>query len=163
MNKGHPDKKRDYAGNHELVFGEEPIRPLISTDDSDEDDDERETGAPPADQQSGIVLRTRMRIWRDISVYSPGDEPGERGGHCPAGSWLPAAEMQCNGDAIAVHLLILRTPSLPCLKNARLVGIHLKLCKLCIMGSDCIDAKETVVFRANDKWKSLSCGGWVGA
>lgn len=98
MNKGHPDKKRDYAGNHELVLGKESICPFISTDDSDEDDDERETGAPPANQQSGIVLCTRMRIWWDISVYSPGDELGERGGHCPAGSWLPEPEMQCKGS-----------------------------------------------------------------
>jgi hypothetical protein len=129
VNETHPDKKRDYAGNHELVFGEESIRPLVSTDDSDEDDDERENGAPPADQQSGVVLRTRMRIWRDISVYAPGDEPGERGGHCPAGSRLPAAEMQCNAVVIAVHLLTVKIiPTLPCLKNARMVGIHLKLC-----------------------------------
>lgn len=85
MNECHPHKKWDDAGNHELVFGEESVRPFISTDNSDEDNDERETGAPPADQQSGIVLHTRMGIWRDISVYASGDEPSERGGHCPAG------------------------------------------------------------------------------
>lgn len=74
MNKTHPDKKRDYADDHELVFGEESVRSLKSTDDSDEDDDERETGAPPTDQKGGIVFNTCMRIRRDVSVYASGDE-----------------------------------------------------------------------------------------
>lgn len=68
MNKTHADEQRNGAGHHQLVFTEEALDANIATADADKNDDEREDGRPPADEQGGIDILSGLVIWRDIGV-----------------------------------------------------------------------------------------------
>ena len=68
VNEGHADEQRHNAQCHDLVFAEQPVVADLAPAEAKEDHGEGACGAPPAEEQSGVVLHPGVRLRRRDGV-----------------------------------------------------------------------------------------------
>ena len=62
--ESHADEQRDNAQGHDLIFAEQSIVADLAAAETKEDHGEGACGAPPAEEQSGVVLHPGARLWQ---------------------------------------------------------------------------------------------------
>lgn len=67
MCQSHTGQKRNDTPEHDLVLSEQPFRANETAENSQEDDDEGESGAPPADKKRSMVCLSSPARWRRIA------------------------------------------------------------------------------------------------
>lgn len=86
VDEGHADEQWDDAQGHDLVFAEQPIVADFAATEAKQDHGEGACGAPPAEEQSGVVLHSGVRLRRRGGVEA------SRKRHCKQ-SWMLSSKL----------------------------------------------------------------------
>lgn len=63
MNKSHAEEKGNDSDDHDAIFGEDPLRPDISSANSEEYNGDCIDSTPPGDKQCWLVVSKSVELW----------------------------------------------------------------------------------------------------